>query len=70
MRGLVFGELFISKLRTSRAADRGEAAQKRQNDIDPEIIIDFALLQIDGKRGDKIGTKFKIWYKIIYSTIV
>ncbi len=31
----------------------GEAAQKRQNDIDPEIIIDFAFLQIDGKRWDK-----------------
>ena len=33
--------------------DAGETAEEGGNDVDPEVVVDLAVLHVHGKRGDE-----------------
>ena len=49
---------FVTKLRLAQddpqgVEHAGETAEQGGNDVDPEIVVDLAILHIHGERGDK-----------------
>lgn len=49
---------FVTKLRLAQddpqsVEDARETTEQGRNDIDPEIVVDLAILHVHGERGDK-----------------